>query len=160
MRLTCVLCEKPIEIGEPLLANQSGELAHQSCVESRSEIRVQLPSATASSSKVSMENLPAGAVILPPEPFLSPPTPKVCVVCARPCIGACPCGALVCQAYGYERSCGLIHEATCSLAKESRAPSPKSSGWQLPGGQGAKLDVSAWSGNGRNGAHGKKKGRR
>jgi len=120
VKLICVLCEKAVEIGEPMLANQSGELAHQSCVESRSEIHVQLPSVTISTPtveapKVDFSTRPSGGSSTAPEPCLLPPAPKVCVVCGDPCIGACPvCRKLVCYDFGFNGfNCAGRHESAC-----------------------------------------------
>jgi hypothetical protein len=135
MKFVCVLCERAVSVGEPMLPNESGEVAHQSCVESRSEIRmappgngtvtVSLPSVTVPFPKVD----PTPTSCSAPYPSTSaPPPPKACVVCRKPCIGACPaCGALVCQTYGYERSCGVTHEGDCSGARASREPRTKPS---------------------------------
>jgi len=48
-----------------------------------------------------------------------PPTPeKKCIVCEGPCGAMCPaCGRYVCHAYGYVKSCSLVHEQSCRGAK-------------------------------------------
>lgn len=120
--LKCVVCGQPIEVGEPLLANKTGELAHQKCVEERH------PSPKA------VANILIGAVLestperlVMPEPCVMPSPPKVCSECGEPCIGACPiCRSYVCQAYGYNNKfCGARHETKCPEAAKLRTPTKK-----------------------------------
>ena len=127
--LKCVVCDRPIEIGEPLLANKTGELAHQKCVLDRSKTipDIVIPSVQVVSMTLDYQPPPKPVVVSTPEPCVMPPRPTVCSECGKPCIGMCPhCRKFVCQAYGYNNQfCGVKHEAKCPPAKEDRGPVKK-----------------------------------
>lgn len=125
--LKCVVCGKPIEVGEPLLANKSGELAHQQCVQERSPLpEILIPSVQITPVKLEYQpppKLTVGSITTAPEPCIMPSPPKVCSECGKPCIAMCPhCRALVHSSYGYNNeACSLRHEAKCAPAREDRS---------------------------------------
>jgi hypothetical protein len=106
MPFRCKICELDILPGAPMVSNERDEVAHETCFR---------PVANLVAHTVSKPPVPAA-----PEPCISAVKQTICIVCGIDCISRCPCGALVCQAYSFERSCSLTHESTCGIARRSR----------------------------------------
>ncbi len=119
MPFKCALCELDIQVGEPMLADEKMNLAHEVCVKKGKSIDP--PSAIVVQAKVGGPGFGNKTAII--EPCLLPSAPKVCAECQKTAISMCPhCKVYVHQNYGYDGgiACSTIHEGKCHGARTSR----------------------------------------
>lgn len=118
MPFKCSLCELDIQIGEPMLADEKMNLAHESCAKRNRSIDP--PTVVEVVTKVSGPGFGNPTAVI--EPCLLPSAPKICSECQQSAISICPsCYAYVHQDFGYAGlNCSGRHEGKCSGARESR----------------------------------------
>jgi hypothetical protein len=146
MPFTCVVCTLEILVGDQMLHDGKGAVAHDSCIVRETQIpkvahlpSVHIPSVTVLPQTVTVSGASKLSVQKPVvEPDACVPTNNVqlCVECGKSCISMCPyCktgGKLtpVCHGYGWSSiNCSNIHETRCKGARDARSakrdPEPK-----------------------------------
>jgi hypothetical protein len=182
MPFKCSLCELDIQVGEPILADERMNLAHQSCVERKQRTpgsTVVVASASAPIPILQPPSPPPAPQVVEvkieavsgfgfgnPTASLGQSAPPLCAECGKSAIAICPyCGTRVHQDYGYAGlNCSGRHEGKCPGARESRDPKytvlPKGikfSSQTVP--LNITIEPGVISGNGKHAAPKPKKGR-